>query len=115
MQNHNVSSVTDATFNNEVLEASKNELIVVDFWAPWCGPCLMMAPILDELVLEFKKLDKKIKIVKINVDENPNTSANYAIKSIPTLILFKDGKKVADMIGSHPKQSLQDFFSQHSN
>src|ERR1700689_4493230 len=81
-----VDKTTDATFDQDVLKAS--EPVVVDFWAEWCGPCRMISPALEEI---SKSLNGKVKIVKLNVDENPGTAAKSAIMSIPTLMLFKDG------------------------
>ena len=82
-----VDKTTDATFDQDVLKASGP--VVVDFWAEWCGPCRMIAPALEEI---SKSLNGKVKIVKLNVDENPNTAAKFGIMSIPTLMLFKDGQ-----------------------
>ena len=82
-----VEKVTDATFEKDVLKA--NGPVVVDFWAEWCGPCRMIAPALEEI---SSSLNGKVKIVKLNVDENPGTAAKYGIMSIPTLMLFKDGQ-----------------------
>jgi len=96
------SSVTDATFRTEVLESPLP--VLVDFWAPWCGPCKMMAPIVDELALEY---EGKVKIMKVNVDENPETPSQFNIMSIPTFILFKGGKPVSSFIGAKPKESVK--------
>ena len=97
-------AVTDATFSSEVLGSSVP--VIVDFWAPWCGPCRMIAPILDEISGE---LGDKIKIVKINVDENPEVPSQFGISSIPTLILFKNGNAVSTKIGSVPKPKLLEW------
>lgn len=100
------TAVTDATFPKEVIESSLP--VVVDFWAPWCGPCRMLAPILDELSEEYKD---KVKIVKINVDENPLTPGHFGISGIPTLLLFKGGQIVDRKVGSVPKSSLADWIN----
>ena len=94
--------VTDTTFEQEVLKADKP--VLVDFWAPWCGPCRMVAPIVEELAEEY---DGKVKFVKLNTDDNPNTAVKYGIRSIPTLLVFKDGKPVNQVIGFRPKSDLK--------
>ncbi len=93
--------VTDANFKQEVLESDK--IILVDFWAPWCGPCQMMGPILEELSQE---VDDGFKIAKLNVDENPNTAGAYGIMSIPALKIFKDGKVAKEFVGVQDKTNL---------
>jgi len=98
-----VNPVTDGTFEAEVLKSSKPTL--VDFWAPWCGPCLQMGPIVEELAEEYKK---KIKVTKLNVDENPGTAANYGIRGIPTILVFKKGKLEETVVGLVPKERLED-------
>ena len=93
--------VTDATFEQEVLQS---EIPVLnDFWAEWCGPCKMIAPILEEIAEEY---DGKLKVTKLDVDQNPSTMMKYQIMSIPTLILFKDGQEVERLIGAMPKERL---------
>jgi thioredoxin 1 len=99
-----LAHVTDSTFENEVLKADKPTLI--DFWAPWCGPCKMLGPIVEAFAEENKD---RVKVMKLNVDENPNTSATYGVRSIPTLILFKEGKVLDTIIGLVPKERLEDF------
>jgi thioredoxin 1 len=99
-----VAKVSDATFEAEVLKAS--EPVVVDFWAEWCGPCKMIAPALDELA---GAMDGKVKIVKLNVDENPDTASKYGIMSIPTLMIFKNGELASRQVGAAPKQKLEQW------
>lgn len=94
--------VTDATFNQEVLKADK--LTLVDFWAEWCAPCRAVSPLVEEIAKEY---DGKLKVGKMNVDENPTTPQNYGVMSIPTLILFKDGKPVNTLIGVQPKETMK--------
>ena len=101
-----VDKVTDATFDQDVLKASGP--VVVDFWAEWCGPCRMISPALEEI---SNSLDGKVKIVKLNVDENPATTTKYGIMSIPTLMLFKNGQLASRQVGAAPKQKLQQWIS----
>ena len=97
----NLTEVTDNNFAAEVLEATQP--VLVDFWAPWCGPCRIIAPHLEELDNERDDLT----VVKMNVDENPQTAAKYGIMSIPTLILFKNGQVAKQVVGALPKSRLQ--------
>ena len=97
-----VGKVSDTTFESEVLKASGP--VVVDFWAEWCGPCRMIAPALEEIA---GSLGDKVKIVKLNVDENQQTAAEYEVLSIPTMILFKDGEPSASVIGAQPKGAIE--------
>ena len=101
-----VEKVTDATFEKDVLKASGP--VVVDFWAEWCGPCRMIAPALEEI---STSLNGKVKIVKLNVDENPQTAAKYGIQSIPTLMIFKGGQMSSRQIGAAPKQKLEQWIT----
>ncbi len=94
---------TDANFQKEALES--NIPVLVDFYADWCGPCKMMAPIIEELAGDY---DGKVKIGKINTDENPSTAQNYRVMSIPTMIIFKNGQPVDTVVGVVPKKTLQD-------
>ena len=94
--------VTDQTFEREVLQV-RGQPVLVDCWAPWCGPCRMIAPILDELAAEAQG---RYRIAKLNVDENPQTSSRFQIASIPTMLIFKDGKFIDRLIGAQPKQSI---------
>ncbi len=93
--------VKDGTFKNEVLDA--NEPVLVDFWAEWCGPCRMMAPVVEQIAQDYSG---KMKVAKLNVDENPESAAAYGVMSIPTLILFKNGEAVERFVGFRPKQEL---------
>ena len=97
----NISTVSDATFDSEVLKSPLP--VLIDFWAPWCGPCKAIAPIVDELAGEYAG---KLKIVKMNVDENPRTPAQYGVRGIPNLILFKDGTVQQQIVGAVPKAHL---------
>ena len=93
--------VTDASFQADVIESA--EPVVVDFWAEWCGPCKMIGPSLEELATDYAG---KVKIVKLNVDENPSVAGKLGIRSIPTLMLFKDGKVASQKVGAAPKGEL---------
>ncbi|MBF0751774.1 MULTISPECIES: thioredoxin TrxA [Pasteurellaceae] len=103
-----VLHTTDATFEADVLRSDLP--VLVDFWAPWCGPCKMIAPVLDELAPEFSG---KAKIVKINVDENQLVAGQFGVRSIPTLLLVKNGEVVATQVGALPKSQLANFINQH--
>lgn len=94
--------VTDESFTHEVTNHSG--VVLVDFWAPWCSPCRMVSPVLDQLAREYSG---RVKIAKLNVDENPMTASRYNIRSIPSLMLFKDGRIVNTLMGAQPKEELQ--------
>ncbi len=97
-----VTQVTQDTFEEKVL--SSDVPVLVDFWAPWCGPCRMVAPIVEDIAKEFKD---KLKVFKLNTDENSDIASKYGIRSIPTLIIFKGGEKVDTVVGAVPKTTLQ--------
>ena len=94
-------AVTDSSFATDVLESDKP--VLVDFWAEWCGPCKKVAPVLDEL---SKQYGDRVEFVKLNIDENPNTTRDYGVMSIPTLTVFKGGKPVQSVVGAQPKSQL---------
>ncbi len=96
--------VTDASFDSEVLGSS--EPVVVDFWAEWCGPCRMISPALEEIATE---MEGKVKIAKLNVDENPDITIRYGVRSIPTLIMFKNGEPTSMQVGAAPKGRLTEW------
>jgi len=100
------NNVTDDTFEKEVLKSDIP--VLVDFWAEWCGPCRMLTPIIEELATEFKD---KVKIVKINIDQNPNTPSSLGVRSIPTMTIFKNGKLVDTKIGVSPKNSIVEWIN----
>jgi len=95
------AEVTDATFESDVLKS--NLPVLVDFWAPWCGPCRMVSPIVEELADEYRG---RVKFVKLNTDDNVQTASRYGIRSIPTLLLFRDGEPADQVIGFRPKREL---------
>jgi thioredoxin 2 len=96
------STITDQTFEREVLQA-RGQPVLVDCWAPWCGPCRMVGPILDQLAAESQG---HYRIAKLNVDENPQTASRFQIASIPTMLIFKDGRLVDRLVGAQPKQAI---------
>lgn len=103
-----VLHINDADFESVVVNSDIP--VLLDFWAPWCGPCKMIAPVLDELAPEFAG---KVKIVKMNVDDNQATPAQFSVRSIPTLLLIKNGQVVATQVGALPKTQLANFINQH--
>ena len=102
--NDTIVHTNDENFEADVLNSDK--AVLLDFWAEWCGPCKMIAPLLDEAADQY---EDKLKVAKINIDENPNTPAKYQIRSIPTLMLFKDGSVLAQKLGAMPKKDLTEF------
>lgn len=101
-----IQNVTDQNFD----DATKEGLVLADFWAPWCGPCKMIAPVLEELDAE---MGDEVKIIKLDVDENQETASKFGVMSIPTLIVFKDGEPVDQLIGFQPKEALVNTLKKH--
>ena len=101
------NKTSDSTFQDDI--SSQSNLVLVDFWAEWCGPCKQISPILEEIANEKDNLN----ILKLNIDENPVTPQKYNVRGIPTLMLFKDGKLIDTKIGSLPKSSLEDWINSH--
>ncbi|CEI83937.1 thioredoxin [Oceanobacillus oncorhynchi subsp. incaldanensis] len=102
-----IKHVTDQNFTDETSKG----LVLADFWAPWCGPCKMIAPVLEEIDGE---MEEKVQIVKLDVDENQETAGKFGVMSIPTLLLFKDGEVVDQVIGFQPKEALTDLINKHA-
>jgi len=102
------AQVTDGTFKQEVLESDVP--VLVDFWAPWCGPCRMVAPVVDEIAEQYVG---QVKVVKVNTDENPAVASQYGIRSIPTLMIFKGGQRVDMVVGAVPKTTLATTLEKH--
>ncbi len=100
--------VTAASFKQEVLDSEVP--VLVDFWAPWCGPCRMVAPVVDEIAQQY---DGQVKVVKLNTDENPNVASQYGIRSIPTLMIFKGGQRVDMVVGAVPKTTLSNTLEKY--
>lgn len=106
----NVQAVTDANFQDDVIEASKSQPVIVDFWAEWCGPCRALSPTVDEIAREHSG---KLKVVKMNVDENMNTPGKYSIRGIPTLLVFKGGQVADQIVGAVPKDHIEKVLQRH--
>ena len=101
-----IVQATDQTFSQEIAEGA----VLVDFWAPWCGPCKMLSPVLEEIDQE---MGDKLKIAKLNVDDNPITARNYEIMSIPTMVLFKDGEPLGSITGFRPKEAIVEILNEN--
>lgn len=101
---NNTFNVSDTSFDSDVIKSDVP--VLVDFWAPWCGPCVAISPVLDELAQEY---DGRVKIAKMNVDENTDVPASFGVRSIPYMVLFKEGKMVDSLVGSQPKPRLKDL------
>jgi thioredoxin 1 len=108
----NISSVTDNSFQSEVIEASNAQPVMVDFWADWCRPCHMLAPTVAEIAQAYAG---KLKVVKLNVDENVNSAGRYNIRGIPTLLIFKGGQVADQIVGAVPKQQISKILDRHMN
>jgi thioredoxin 1 len=106
----NVAAVSDANFQAEVIDASKNQPVMVDFWAEWCRPCLMLGPTVEEIAKEHAG---KLKVVKMNVDENVASPGKFNIRGIPTLLLFKGGQVAEQIVGAVPKDQIEKVLERH--
>lgn len=105
----NTTPITDSNFESDVLKS--NVPVLVDFWAEWCGPCRALGPKLEEIAGELKD---KVRIVKLNVDENPTVPAKYGVRGIPTMILFKGGQEIDQIVGNRPKEDILALLQKHS-
>ena len=103
-----VTEVKESDFKDVVLDSDVP--VLVDFWAPWCGPCRMVAPVVEEIAQQY---EGKVKVVKLNTDENPQIASQYGIRSIPTLMVFKDGEKQDTVVGAVPKTTLSNTLEKH--
>lgn len=109
MAGTNTTPITDQSFEKDVLQAGVP--VLVDFWAEWCGPCRALGPKLEEIAAELKD---KVKIVKLNVDENPGMPAKFGVRGIPTMIIFKNGQEVDQIVGNHPKENILALLQKHA-
>lgn len=107
----NISSVTDSSFQSEVIDASNAQPVMVDFWADWCRPCHMLAPTVAEIANDYAG---KLKVVKLNVDENVNSAGRYNIRGIPTLLIFKAGQVADQIVGAVPKEQISKIVDRHT-
>jgi thioredoxin 1 len=107
----NIPAVSDASFQADVIEASKTQPVIVDFWADWCRPCHMLTPTVEEIAKEHAG---KVKVVKLNVDENMNTPGKYNVRGIPTLLFFKGGQVADQVVGAVPKEQIVKVIEKHS-
>lgn len=105
-----MSDVTDETFQKEVIEASFKKPVVVDFWAPWCGPCLMLKPIMEQVGKEYSD---KVSVVKFNVEENQEMAMVYGIMSIPAVKMFKDGEIIGEFVGARPASAIKEWIDEY--
>ena len=110
MSGNNVAAVSDANFQTEVIEASKTQPVMVDFWAEWCGPCRALSPTVDAIATERAG---KLKVVKMNVDENMNTPGKFNIRGIPSLLIFKGGQVADQIVGAMPKEQIDKVLLRH--
>jgi thioredoxin 1 len=106
----NIQAVSDANFQAEVIDASKNQPVMVDFWADWCRPCHMLSPTVEEIAREKAG---KLKVVKLNVDENMNSAGKFSIRGIPTLLIFKGGQVADQIVGAVPKEQIVKVLERH--
>jgi thioredoxin 1 len=104
MASENLKTITDSNFESEVLKSTQP--VLIDFWATWCGPCRAIAPLVEQLAGEYAG---KVKVAKVNIDENPKTPTQYDVRSIPTLLVFKDGKVVGQIVGAVPKPKIEEL------
>ncbi len=110
MADNNIRNVTDNEFQSEVIDASKSQPVLVDFWAPWCGPCNMLAPTVSEIAKDYAG---KLKVVKLNVDENMNAPSRYNVRNIPLLLIFKGGQVAEELVGNRPKDQITKALDRH--
>lgn len=103
-----ITSITDSTFETEVVKSSTP--VLLDFWAEWCGPCRQLSPVLDEIAAQ---MGTKVKVVKMNIDQNPETPVKFGVRGIPTLMIFKNGELADTKVGSMPKSALESWLSSH--
>ena len=106
----NISNVSDSTFQSEVIEASRAQPVMVDFWAEWCGPCHALAPTVAEIAQDYSG---KLKVVKLNVDENMSSAGRFNIRGIPTLLIFKSGQVADQIVGAVPKEQITKVLARH--